>query len=330
MARLDRLLELAYRFRNSDHLISLDELRDVISDYQGSADASRRKFERDKADLAKLGMVLEYLDDSELGRGYRLDVGASYLPKIELDEEERTLLSAAAFGALANPSFPHRERLAFALEKLGMRLNSESGSTQSNLVLYHRGYYGTQPKRVEELINAANARKFVSITYKRGSKVSERRIDPWGVFLRQGSWHLYGYDHFRKSERQFRVDRIESMTTNPKQPKQHDFEVPSHFEIQSVAERSPLHYPIHREMDVVVRVDPDIAFTLEKEWGVHENGRFSFKTTHLEHLIEQCLLLGPRAEIISPLHARKTMSERLEIILSLHERSTETEEGDRL
>ena len=37
----------------------------------------------------------------------------------------------------------------------------------------------------------------------------ERRLDPWGVLLRDGYWYVIGFDHGRGERRTFRIDRIE-------------------------------------------------------------------------------------------------------------------------
>ena len=90
MKRLERLLDLVHVLQTAHAPVSLDALRELFPDYaEGNHDATRRKFERDKAELAELGLVLRYVadEDAEHGGqgGYWLDADASYLaPEINL------------------------------------------------------------------------------------------------------------------------------------------------------------------------------------------------------------------------------------------------------
>ena len=56
MNRLERLLDLVHVLQTARAPVSLEALRELFPDYaDGNADATRRKFERDKAELARIG-----------------------------------------------------------------------------------------------------------------------------------------------------------------------------------------------------------------------------------------------------------------------------------
>jgi predicted DNA-binding transcriptional regulator YafY len=123
MNRLERLLDLVHVLQTARAPVSLDALRELFPDYaDGSPDATRRKFERDKAELAGIGLVLRFVSEehAEHGgqEGYWLDADASYLPPIDLGPRDRALLTAAARAALGSEAFPHRAALRLALAKL--------------------------------------------------------------------------------------------------------------------------------------------------------------------------------------------------------------------
>ena len=61
MERLERLLDLVHVLQSAREPVPLSTLKEVFRDYgEGSGDAVRRKFERDKAELARIGLVLRY------------------------------------------------------------------------------------------------------------------------------------------------------------------------------------------------------------------------------------------------------------------------------
>ena len=64
MNRLERLLDLVHVLQTARAPVSLDALRELFPDYaDGSLDATRRKFERDKAELAGIGLVLRFVSE---------------------------------------------------------------------------------------------------------------------------------------------------------------------------------------------------------------------------------------------------------------------------
>ena len=84
MNRLERLLDLVHVLQTARAPVSLDALRELFPDYaDGSPDATRRKFERDKAELAGIGLVLRFVSEEQAEHGgqdgYWLDADASYL-----------------------------------------------------------------------------------------------------------------------------------------------------------------------------------------------------------------------------------------------------------
>lgn len=164
MKRLERLLDLVHVLQSSGRPVPLSALKEVFADYSGDNDESvRRKFERDKSELARMGIALRYLDDEDGLVGYVVDTEATYLPEIALAEEDRALLATAAQAALATPGFPHRRALRLALAKLG---TDPADDERSLLRLGHRAEEAGA-EHVEALTEAVAARKRVRFRYQR-------------------------------------------------------------------------------------------------------------------------------------------------------------------
>lgn len=328
MDRLERLLDLVHVLQTAAVPLPLSALKDRFpEDYgEGSDVAVRRKFERDKASLARIGIMLRYVehDDEEHGAGYIVDTEASYLPTIGLDETERAVLATAAQAALADPGFPHRRSLRLALAKLGAEPDDEAHAA----VQMSHGAPSDEERepeaegRVESLGEALTQRKRVKIVYRKpgAEKSTEREVDPYGLFLRRGAWYLVAYDHRSQEIRMFRLSRIEDATINTKKPGTPDFEVPSHFDLAAMMRTSPLHYQVHEPIAVKVRVDEEVAFLVERAWGgtPHEGGVFTIETTYLDYLVDQVIRLGPRAEILGPREARLAIATALQKVAAAH------------
>lgn len=328
MDRLERLLDLVHVLQTAREPVPLSTLRERFADYgEGSEESIRRKFERDKAELAGIGLVLRYVDGEDVESGYLLDAEASYLPSLELGESDRAVLATAARAALADSSFPHRRALRLALAKLG----ASPDEADPTIVISHGSAEDGDEGRVEALGAALAARKRVKLVHRKPrSESTEREVDPYGLFLRAGAWYLVGFDHRSKDVRFFMLSRIESASVNTKKPGTPDFDVPDDFELRPRMDTSPLHYDVHPTVCAQVRVDPDVVFLMERAWGAATDGVFEIETENLDYLIDQVLSLGKRAELLSPPHARERVVQALRAVLRAQLGATEPQESERV
>ncbi|MBX3250434.1 MAG: WYL domain-containing protein [Myxococcales bacterium] len=318
MNRLERLLDLVHVLQTSRRPVSLAELKDRFDDYaEGSDEAVRRKFERDKAELARIGIVLRY-DGDEDDPGYWVDTEATYLPALQMSDAEHGLLATAARAALADPGFPHRAALRLALAKLGARADGEAAAVQIGLGVSDAP---AGAAIVESLSGALASRKRVTMRYQKagGDAPTEREVDPYGVFLKRGAWYLVGHDHRSDEVRMFRVSRMSDVAQNPKRPGTPDYEVPTDFDLEAIMQDSPLSYRVHPPVEVAVRVDPEVAFLVERDWGApDDDGVVRFETTFLDFVLDQVLALGPRAELLSPEEGRRALRDVFASIVRAH------------
>ncbi len=327
MNRLERLLDLVHVLQTARAPVSLEALRELFPDYaDGNADATRRKFERDKAELAGIGLVLRFVTEEQaehVGQdGYWLDAEASYLPAIELSTGDRALLTAAARAALGSEGSPHRGALRLALAKLDAHgADGPHGMGHAPLVM--PGVTQDEPvgEQLEQLSAALGKRKRVTLRYQKpDSPASERDVDPYALFSKSGVWHLCGFDHRRQTTRVFRVSRITSLTVNDKRPTQPDYAIPEGFRAADYSAMDPLRYEVNDPLTCRVHVDPEVAFLMRASWGEPgADGVFVITTTNLPHLVQQVLELGARAELLGPAAAREAVAKRLRAVLVAHE-----------
>ncbi len=323
MDRLERLLDLVHVLSTSPAPVSLAELRESFPDYaEGSDEAIRRKFERDKAELASIGIVLRYVSsDEDFDPGYLVDADASYLPAIELSAADRALLARAGRAALSAEGFPYPRALRLALGKLGVapsRLDEGAG-----VILRHPAADSgaKEGPLLSTVLDAIARRKRIAIEYEaRDGARTEREVEGYGVFAREGEWHLVGHDRLRGAMRVFRLAGVKRATPNAKRTGEPDYAIPEGVDARSYARTLPHRFEVHEEIEARMWVDPEIAFMFEPAWGEPDDRSvFTIRTTNVEALVDRALFLGERAELLAPESARESVVRALEALLAAHE-----------
>jgi proteasome accessory factor B len=212
--RLERLVNLVAALLDADRPLTRQELRERVGGYSEDPGAFRRNFERDKDLLRQMGMplVTESLDDGgEDQAGYRIPRERYELPDPGLSEPELAALRLAVSAVQLDPSWGSEATLS-ALRKLAAAGAGDLAGSSATAP-------GPQlddapPARVAELAGGESvATIFGAITERRRLRLSYhgevRTVDPWRLSYRRGQWYLSGFDHHRRGERVYRIDRIE-------------------------------------------------------------------------------------------------------------------------
>ena len=166
MEKTERLLDLVALLLDAREPVPFARLRELFHDeYGGALDSAQRKLERDKADLQKLGVPVEYVepsgDEYEHG-GYRIDRKAYFLPDPKLLPEESAALYAAGALALEARHLPFAEDLRHALSKLSLVESFGTGPAAARRLLVVRP---GRTEHLKELADAVARRKRVHIEY---------------------------------------------------------------------------------------------------------------------------------------------------------------------
>jgi proteasome accessory factor B len=325
MDRTERLLDLVALLLDSREPISWSELREAFpEDYgKGSDEAAERKFERDKAELLELGIPIAYVQgDDDLRDGYVVDRETYYLPEVGLNPEELAVLYTAGSAALASGAFPGSQDLAHALRKIGFF--AESGISAPRV----RVELGSVPggtevsQKLESLWAAASTRKWVQMSYysPRGNEVTHRKVDPYGLALRQGVWSVVGHCHLRGGLRTFHVHRIRELQVNGTKPRSPDFEVPEGFKLDDFVASHPWQFRIHAAMPVELSLSGELS---PQKDGLFPGGegsadKFVVKATYLEGLLRHALALGAGCQVLSPPEAVAQWQAMAQKVLEAH------------
>ncbi|HRU04933.1 MAG TPA: WYL domain-containing protein [Candidatus Brocadiia bacterium] len=274
-SKQERLLNLVSFLLKVRRPVPWEEIRDGMEDY---ADASQpketalRRFERDKADLRRMGILVQFEPlDTPGGGGYRIPRDEVFLPRIELSPEEAATLAVLGRMARAGGASPLAGALSSALQKLQFDSPGAGGvqSTMEERFIFRRADADTpsaEQDNLGRLTEAAISSRTVRFTYYAigPDRTAERTVDPYGLGAEGGKWYLVGWCHSRRAIRSFRVDRIRGEVAlarpNAAGP---DFTAPETFRLEDYLGRPPWRFGRAKAVTARTRFDPVVAWMVK-------------------------------------------------------------------
>lgn len=230
----ERIVNLALFLAAAAGPVSATEIAAGVAGYPAGQkpDAFLRMFERDKDELRGAGLVIA-IDRTGDAERYRFDATETYAGDVELTPVEAVELRAAAAAMLADPSFPYTDDLRTAIAKVVAGAGARVGSSSAILPSASADETpAAQAESVAALTRAVEARKRVVFAYTgAGGKSSQREVEPWGLFARDGRWYVVAWDPQADAERVFAVARMRGIAVNAGRPKTPDFERPEGFDV---------------------------------------------------------------------------------------------------
>ncbi len=195
-AKLERLLNLTALLLETPRPLAAQEIRERLAAYPEDTDAFRRAFERDKDDLRTMGVPLAVQEVPGVVPavdGYRIPKDRYYLRDPGLTPDELAALRLAS-SVVRLDGVSASEGLL----KLG-GLVGEPGDAAGQAV-------GHLPaSNVGPLFGAIAGQ----VPVRFGYRGEDRTVDPHRLDFQRGRWYLSGYDHARRGERVFRLDRFD-------------------------------------------------------------------------------------------------------------------------
>ncbi|MFC1609955.1 helix-turn-helix transcriptional regulator [Myxococcota bacterium] len=324
-ARTERLLNLLTLLLNTRRPISLREIREheeFKAYHTHDPKSGERAFERDKAALVELGVPLRWVppeqeDDEDGIGGYVIDRDRYFLPELDLDPGELALLSIAGAAAAAIDGFPGRVTVIRALAKLGFDVDE----TRVRSSLAHAPIReGRDPARIavhlQVLHDAVARRRTVQITYRaKNGETTNRAVDPYGLYYRQGIWYLVGRCHLRRAERTFHLGRCDAVELASPDRRSPEFDVPERFDLSSYVQSRPWELPHDPPCEVVIRLAERLAPAIPEIFGrrarVEQTARgpiVRLQVAHRAALVAAVLPYGAAAEVIAPSDLRRDIA----------------------
>lgn len=252
----ERLVNLALYLAAARGPVRRERIRTEVAGYPPSSQqdeaAFARMLERDKKDLRAAGLVIE----SDAEGNYHLDPGSTFAAGVTLAPEEAAAVRAVGVALLADPSFPFAEELRFALAKIATALETPDAPVRALTADEEPERQGTS---VSALGEAVAARKLASFEYTNSlGDTKPHRIEPFGLFARDGRWYVVGRDTTLDQTRVYAVGRIRDLSVNTARPETPDFERPVGFDVASFI-GLPFQYG-HDELAVTLVIEPSQAW----------------------------------------------------------------------
>ena len=179
--RFDRILSVFIHLQ-SKPIVTAQELAERFN-------VSLRTIYRDIRSLEQAGVPLY----SESGIGYSIVDGYKIPPTLFTQEEALSFVAA--------------EKI------MNVYVDKELGEHFSSALFDKNVFNKKVPSALSTLFKSISTKHQIILEYKNNSEnsVSQRIVEPIGVFLENNYWYLIAYCHLRDGYRQFRADRIQSI-----------------------------------------------------------------------------------------------------------------------
>lgn len=209
MNRIDRLTAILIQLQTK-RVVKAEEIADRF-------EISLRTVYRDVKALMEAGVPI----GSEAGKGYFI-VDGYHLPPVMFTEDEASSMLVA--GKLVEKMADKSVRTAFesAMHKIKAVLN-ESGkdhlqNLESHIEIFLRSKYEVKESKdfpdhfMTEIHRAVAKKEVLRIDYcSVEDELTQREVEPIGIFYYSMAWHLIGWCRLRNGYRDFRADRIKNL-----------------------------------------------------------------------------------------------------------------------
>lgn len=204
--RFDRIVAILIQLQ-SKKIVKAQELADRF-------DCSLRTIYRDIRTLEASGVPIY----SEAGVGYALMEGYRLPPVMFTREEVSSFIAAEKLmQKFTDPSLGNHYASAMYKLKSVLRSNDKDwlSNIESRVVMQTAEpmFNDNSPNTLAILFESIAEKKQILLSYKTFDKeeITQRNIEPVGVFHDHNNWYFLGYCHLRKDYRQFRTDRIQAI-----------------------------------------------------------------------------------------------------------------------
>lgn len=204
--RFDRILAIWIQLQ-ANRIVKAQDLSQKFG-------VSLRTIYRDIRSLEAAGIPII----GEAGIGYSIMEGYR-LPPVMFTREEASSFIAAEKLMERFMDKSIGAHFQTAMEKIKMILH---GPTQDHIsaieshIRIHPArelFHQKSPDALKLLLESIAGKTQLSMAYEAfpAKEVTERNVEPVGIFFEYGSWYFMGYCHLRKEYRQFRTDRIQQL-----------------------------------------------------------------------------------------------------------------------
>jgi proteasome accessory factor B len=261
-SKIQRWIDLLAALLRHHYPVTFDQLIREVPAYAAEQrpESRRRTFERDKDELRRFGIPIETVDsDDGEPHGYRLRVRDFYLPYLAVRSEGRAKpnkLDPYGYRSLPTLSFEPEELAAVAdaaarvralgdpllaehaesaMRKLACDLPLDSAASPDARLVPPKAR--ANPDLLVTLDRALEHRKRVTFRYHTmgSDSTGTRTVEPFGLFFLNQHWYLAARAPGDEVVKNFRLNRMEAVEVNPKQPNSADYQIPPGYDLREHA-----------------------------------------------------------------------------------------------
>ena len=313
MLRIERLINLIAALLDGRRPLTASEIRERIAGYDSdSAEAFRRTFERDKAELRDMGIPIETVKDEDDVDAYVIPADKYYMPELDLKPDEVAALKLAADAILGVG-----EQAGSGLKKLSIYASTEDASAPR--VLWNADIAAEQPL-LAPLLAALLGRHPIGFDYESAAgERSTRRLEPYGLVHRRGNWYVVGRDIDKEAPRSFKASRIVPPVTELPG----SYEIPADFDVDAHVPAEAWEVGEEETRIATVRFDAGLRWWPEQNMPDaprRENADGSLEVdlpiSRVDALVTWAVGFAEGIQIVSPPEARRALLDHLEPLLA--------------
>ena len=286
--KTERLINLTLALLASKRFLTKGEIFSTVAGYSGNTETMERMFERDKDELRNLGIKIEVKGIDPLfedDQGYLIQEDTFQINSNAFTQEELLYLTMAA--NLWHGSALHDQSKAALL-----KIQSISGPIEVNEVNSPVIRDSEDSSALLVIFEAINNLAQLEFEYKG----SARRVNPYGLYTRDGFWYLVGQENdVIKTFKLVRISKSVNIVG-----KTNSFLKPNDFDLKEFLAGSAPTAQSH----VVILVRKNQVLALRKKYEVEEVDsewdRMEFEYLIADELIESLLWFGADVIVLSP------------------------------
>lgn len=319
MNRIDRLTAILVQLQGKK-VVKAQEIADRF-------EISLRTVYRDVKALMEAGVPI----GAEAGTGYYI-VEGYHLPPVMFNRTEAAALLTGEKLMEKHSDHSNQQQFSNAMQKIRAVLRGTDKDFLESLDDNIAVLKTTRPGNVEgefpnrflsEIQDALARQRVLSLDYYShySDSSSRRDIEPIGIFHMHSSWHLIGFCRLRQDYRDFRADRIKSLSVTDQ-----TFKKNSRLSLQEFLAKGRQENE-ETLTEVKVRFSHDVARYLSEQkyyYGFVEEStkekyiEMTFLYSSLPCFARWLLMLGSNATIISPANMKEILQTKIKELVAHH------------
>lgn len=312
MHKPQRLIQLIMAI-NAKKSFTVKELADEFG-------RSTRTITRDLQELSELGIPIYSIQGR--GGGYKL-LQERMLPPISLSESEAIAMFFACQSLDFFSSLPFGDGAESALHKFYHYLPADIKEQIDRLkgrIMLWSPYRSMAPGILQTLMQAIMTGGVVTLEYNSGSGVGKRDVQPIGLYTSSGYWYCPAYCFHREDIRQFRADRILTVSLNESVPSREDIRKMTLMNKPEKGhlDQTTLHMELTRKGIWLLESNPRFSSGIQRNEDGSGTAAVQIATEDLHFYVDLIWNLGNEVKIKGPLEAITYIQEKAEAIRLLY------------